>query len=61
MATYLIGKKFDAWLAEQKVGLDEVKAALWQDATLLTRLRGWNGKKGDEGKAWERFAPLKKK
>jgi CRISPR-associated protein Cmr6 len=60
-ATWLIGKKFEAWLKEQGVGVEEVKAALWQDAELLARVRRWNGKKGDEAQAWQRFAPPKKK
>lgn len=60
-ASWLIGKKFDAWVKEQNVGIEEVKAALWQDAVLLARLRSWSGKKGDEAQAWQRFAPPKKK
>ena len=61
MATYLTGKKFAALLHEQNIALDEVKTALLQDAVLLGRVRGWNGKKGDEAVAWQKFAPPKKK
>ncbi len=61
MATYLTGKKFVAYLEEHNLALDEVKTALWQDAALLVRVRGWSGKKGDEAAAWQKFAPPKKK
>lgn len=52
-------KKLGEILQQQKLSLADLKAALMADAELLKLLRGWNGKAGDEGKAYAVFAPLR--
>jgi CRISPR-associated protein Cmr6 len=52
-------KKCDDELQERGIGMDEFKAALWQDAKLAATIRQWNGKKGDEGEAWQQFSVKK--
>lgn len=52
-------KKLGEVLAQQNLTFAELKAALMADVELLNLLRGWNGKAGDEGKAYAVFAPLR--
>ncbi len=60
LAGYLQGKNFAADLKQCDLALADVKAAMHADPAMLVMIRGWAGKKGNEGLAYEVCKPPKK-
>lgn len=61
LAVYLTGKKFCQDMAEVGIATNDIMATLWHDTAMQTRVRRWNGKPGNEGRAYAAIASQSKR